>query len=207
MRLTDPDPDPDRLPGVSGDTQIRTPCGLRRADLLRPGDLCVTRDNGLRPLRLVLRLSLAAAVAADPDAAAIRLAPRAVGPMMPARTAALGPGQPVLLPAYLLGADLDAPAAFVPAAALARGTDAAWRDRTQDDRPLYALAFDRHEVISAAGLWIGSYRPEAARLDRLDRDARADLLRVFPALAERRDPFPAAPYAALSPQAYLPTPA
>ncbi len=72
--------------GLSGSASLRTPCGARRVENLRPGDLVVTRDNGLQPVRMVwTRTVTAAEIAADPSLAPVRLKPRAIGPMMPQR--------------------------------------------------------------------------------------------------------------------------
>ncbi len=192
------------LIGVSGATLIRTTCGDRHADLIRPGDLCVTRDHGPQPVRFVLTTSLSDAIRRSPDAAALRLTPRAIGPMMPRSAVVLAPDQLILLPSYLIGQAVSGVAALVPARALGGTSDAIWRDRTCDDRAFQALGFDRHEVISAAGLWIASYRPEAARMAGLAEETRAHLQRTYPQLRESRDPFPAAAYEVVSVEALLP---
>ena len=41
--------------GLCEGANLRTPCGARRIEFLRRGDLVVTRDNGLQPARLTLR--------------------------------------------------------------------------------------------------------------------------------------------------------
>ncbi len=194
------------LTGVSGATPIRTVCGYRHARNVRPGDLCITRDGVPQPVRLVVTVSLASAAWRSAEAAALRIAPRAVGPMMPSSTAVLAPDQQVLIPGYLIGPRIAHPSALLVARALAGTSDAVWRDRTYDAEPFYALAFDRHELISAAGLWIASYRPVVAHLDRMEADLRARLLRRYPQLAERREPFPPLAYELVPPEAYVPGP-
>lgn len=208
MSVVDPLPVIADLPltGVSGTTPIRTVCGFRHARNVRPGDLCVTRDSGPQPVRLILEVSLAAAAWRSAEAAALRIAPRAIGPMMPKVAAVLAPDQQILLPGYLIDAQVEASGALVPARALGGTSEAIWRDRTVDAAPFYAFAFDRHELISAAGLWIASYRPEAALLARMDGESRAKLVHRYPQLAERRDPFPLMSYVAVAPEAYVPSP-
>lgn len=49
---------PDRAPWIGLRTPIATPAGFRLAGTLRPGDLVLTRDNGPRPIRQVLRMDL-----------------------------------------------------------------------------------------------------------------------------------------------------
>jgi Hint domain len=194
------------LTGVSGDTPIRTVCGYRNACNMRTGDLCITRDSGPQPVRLVVPMSLSAAAWRSAEAAAVRIAPRAIGPMMPSAAAVLAPDQQIMLPGYLIGAEIEGPGALLAARALGGTSDAIWRDRSYDERPFYALAFDRHELVSAAGLWIASYRPVAALLGKMDGELRERLLQRYPQLGERRDPFPPLAYAAVPPEAYLPSP-
>ena len=67
--------------GLCAGANLRTPCGSRRIENLRKGDLIVTRDNGLQPVRLVWRRTVTAAeITADPSLAPVRLKPRAIGP-------------------------------------------------------------------------------------------------------------------------------
>ncbi len=193
------------LTGVGATTPIRTVCGYRHAHNVRPGDLCVTRHGVPQPVRLVVTVSLASAAWRSAEAAALRLAPRALGPMMPSTTAVLAPDQQILIPGYLIGPRIERPGALLAARALAGTSDAVWRDRTFDTETFYAFAFDRHELISAAGLWIASYRPEVAHLDRMETDLRGRLLRFYPQLAERRDPFPPLPYDVVPAEAYVPS--
>ena len=47
--------------GIVEGANVRTPCGPRRVDLVRPGDLIVTRDNGLQPVRMDWKRDLTAA--------------------------------------------------------------------------------------------------------------------------------------------------
>ena len=73
--------------GLCAGANLRTPCGERRVEFLRKGDLIVTRDAGLQPVRLIwTRTVTAAEIAADPSLAPIVVRPRAVGPMMPKKT-------------------------------------------------------------------------------------------------------------------------
>ncbi|MCH7911273.1 MAG: Hint domain-containing protein, partial [Candidatus Hydrogenedentes bacterium] len=41
--------------GIVEGANVRTPCGPRRVELVRAGDLIVTRDNGLQPVRAIWR--------------------------------------------------------------------------------------------------------------------------------------------------------
>ena len=39
--------------GLCSGANVRTPCGPRRIEFVRKGDLIVTRDNGLQPVRMI----------------------------------------------------------------------------------------------------------------------------------------------------------
>ena len=192
------------LTGVGALTPVRTACGFRHAERIREGDLLVTRDNGLQPVQLVIRGSIAAAVRLSPENAALRVARRTIGPMMPSADILIAPGQTILTPAYLIRTAVNGPAALLPARALGGTSDSVWRDRTADDQPFYAFAFGRHEILSAAGLWIESYRPVADRLGAIDDELREALLRRYPQLRDKRDPFPPCRWDSVPPDSYLP---
>ena len=78
--------------GMVEGANVRTPCGPRRVELVRPGDLVVTRDVGLQPVRMIWSREVTMAeMTANPDLAPIRLQPRAVGPMMPQHHLSIAP--------------------------------------------------------------------------------------------------------------------
>ncbi len=89
------------LTGLCAGANLRTHCGGRRVEFLREGDLVVTRDNGLQPVRMIwTRTVTAAEIAADPSLAPIVLRPRAIGPMMPQRTLSVGSAHLLLIPVW-----------------------------------------------------------------------------------------------------------
>ena len=70
--------------GLCEGANLRTPCGERRVEFLRKGDLVVTRDNGLQPVKMIwTRVIPAAEIAADPSLAPVTLQPRAIAPTEP----------------------------------------------------------------------------------------------------------------------------
>ena len=89
--------------GAMGTACVRTPCGARRIENVRPGDMLVTRDNGLQTVRMVWSKTISAAeMKAEPSQAPIRLGARAIGPMMPQREMMLAPSHRVLVPGWRL---------------------------------------------------------------------------------------------------------
>ncbi|MBJ3762374.1 Hint domain-containing protein [Maribius pontilimi] len=193
------------LTGVCGTALLRTPTGPRRAENVHVGDLIVTRHNGLQPVRFIWKSVLKDRIADNPDSAAIRIARRGVGPMMPQQTVALAPDQQILVPSYLLS-EVAGTGALLKARALAGHADDVWVDRTMDDATFYDFGFDRHEIICVSGLPVASYRPVAARIGDLPADMRDRLVRRYPQLREKRDPFPSCPYETAGDEAYMPSP-
>ena len=90
-KITDGDVVKAGTTGLCAGANLRTPCGERRVEFLRAGDLVVTRDNGLQPVTLIwTRMIPAAELAADPSLAPVLLPKRAIAPMMPAKPLMVG---------------------------------------------------------------------------------------------------------------------
>lgn len=191
--------------GIGGMANLRTPCGPRRIENLRKGDLVVTRDNGLQPVRMVWSRTITAAqIAADPSLAPVRLKPRAIGPMMPKADLLIAGDHRVLVPGYRL-ADMPAQSAFLlPAREIAGLSDAAYFDRAPDQITLYNVVFDAHEVVCANGLPVESFLPNPQTLALMDEAACMDLLRIFPSVKRAQPAYPAARYAAPGGKDYNP---
>lgn len=192
------------LTGVCGDALLRTPRGARKAKNVRAGDLIVTRDHGLQPIRMIWTITLSSGGVLQADDAALRIGTRAIGPMMPKLSLAVAPDQNVWIPAYLLSEPVAGHGGLIPARGLAGWSDLLWRDRMMDDAIFYNFGFDRHVVICVSGLYISSYRPVARKLGELKPDLRDRLLRSYPQLREKRDPFPPCSYDCVAPDAYCP---
>jgi hypothetical protein len=181
--------------GLCAGANLRTPCGSRRIENLRKGDLVVTRDNGLQPVRLVWRRTLTAAeIAADPSLAPVRLKPRAIGPMMPQRDLLVGGAHRVLIPGWRLQDVPDSTACLIPARDLAGVNDAAYIDRSADEVTYYNVVFDHHQIFAANGLPVESFLPTASALCALSRDVTDDITRLFPELLKSPSAYPPAEY-------------
>ena len=116
--------------GLVAGTSVRTPAGARRIENLRPGDLIVTKDDGLCPVRVVFsRTVTAAEIAADPALAPIRLTPRAIAPMMPAKGLSVGGEHRLLIPGWRLEDQEDKALCLVPARELLGSHDAIYTER------------------------------------------------------------------------------
>ena len=171
--------------GLVAGTSVRTPIGARRVETLRPGDLIVTRDNGLQPVRVVFARTVAATeIAADPALAPVRLMPRAVAPMMPSKPLWVGGEHRLLIPGWRLEGRDDRECVLVPARDLAR-SDVIHVDRALKDVTYVNLVFDAHEVFAADGLPVESFRPVEHAMDDVDPVVRDDILRIFAGARDR----------------------
>ncbi len=195
------------LTGISGNALLRTPCGPRRADSIRPGDLIVTRDNGLRPVQVIWRRKIdLCEIVAKASNAPVTLNARAVGPMMPQRPLTLAPGHHVLVPGYQLVGDFEGPGGLVEARALAGTNDASFYNRDTDHETFYNFVFDQHEIIVASGLPVASFLPSGSAVARVDEDARTEMVRRFPELRKKSaKAFPAVRYPMVQQRDYLPS--
>ena len=176
--------------GLLSGANLRTPCGNRRVENLRPGDLIVTRDNGLQPVRLVWSQTFGPTeLSANPAAAPVWLGPRAIGPMMPQKALRIAPGHRVLIPGWRLIDQPDTKACLVAAHEISGSSDAAYVDRSEDEVTYYNVVFDEHN-----GLPVESYHITREARAALDPGTRAELDRVFPDLGTLPDDPPRAAY-------------
>ena len=181
--------------GIGGGANVRTPCGARRIENLRRGDLVVTRDNGLQPVRMIWTRKVSAVeIAADPSLAPVRLKPRTIGPMMPQQDVVIAGGHRVLVPGYRIeGAD-DKTCCLVPARELAGFNEGAFVDRDTEETTFYNLVFDCHQTFTVNGLAVESFLPTASHLSRLDQLLRDDIVQLFPELSRNPSAYPPVEY-------------
>jgi hypothetical protein len=191
--------------GLAGSTNVRTPCGARHVANLRPGDLVVTRDRGLQPVRLVWSRTVTEAdLAADPSLAPVCLRPRAIGPMMPQRDLIVGGDHRLLIPGYRLADRPDTAAALIPAREIAGTSDAAFLDRARGETTFYNIVFDAHEVFAANGLPVESFHITDESLGVVPATVRARIGDVFPELAGMAEVHPPLGYPVAGRDSYLP---
>lgn len=191
--------------GLAGPSNVRTPCGLRRIENVRPGDLIVTRDNGLQPVRMVWTRGVSAAdAAADPSLAPVRLKRRAIGPMMPQQDLCLAGQHRILVPGYRLAEIPDDRSCLIAARDIAEASDEAFVDKSCAEVTFYNLVFEEHQVFAANGLPVESYLPSQASLRELDDDVSKDIAALFDGGTECEPGFPAARYGEPDLEGYRP---
>ncbi len=131
--------------GLGAGTEVLTADGVQPVDYLGIGDRIVTR-NGLRVLRGVTCRTLT-------DAAMVCVGADMLGVGRPAADILLSPGQPVLIRDWRARVLFGAATAMVPASRLVDGQSV--RRVIVPDLRLFALHFDRPEVIYGSGLELG----------------------------------------------------
>lgn len=191
--------------GLCAGANLRTPCGPRRVEFLRVGDLVVTRDNGLQPVRMVwTRTVTEAEIAADPSLAPIVLRTRAIGPMMPQRDVSVGSAHRLLIPGWRLEDEADTDACLVPARDISDLSDSIFVDRAPDEVTFYNIVFDEHQVFCANGLPVESFFPTKKSLADVPRSVRDELRKTFPELDPKFADYPAPRYKLRERVSYIP---
>ncbi len=191
--------------GLASGANVRVPGGWRRVENLRRGDLIVTRDDGLQPIRLIWTQRVSAAeMIANPALMPVRLTPRAVGPMMPRRDVLLGGGQRVLVPAWRVAGNSDGHCRMIEARELAGRSDGAFMDMSAAGVTFHVLVLDCPQVVQVEGLPVESFVANAGAIMALDEDRRTDLLRLFPELERAPSCYPPARYGVAAGRDYRP---
>lgn len=177
-----PNPDIYVPPCFTPGTLIRTACGPRPVEDLRPGDLVWTADAGLHPLRHLLSRTIPpSALAADPALRPVLIRADAFGPGRPARDLRVSPQHRILIADWRAPLHWGAEEVLVPARALVDGARVRIDDVASSVIYLH-LVFDRHEIVESEGLLSESYLPGPLTMRGLFADERAAVGRTLPAV-------------------------
>jgi len=159
-------------------TRIMTDRGEVAIEALAAGDLVLTRDNGLQPIRWIGRKTLGAeALRADAALQPVLIRQGALGGGLPERDMLVSRQHRMLVegagPALWFGEDEVFVRALhltaLPGVMPAMVTEVTYLH----------LLFDRHEVIRADGAWSESFQPGARALGGLDPDEAHELYSIF----------------------------
>lgn len=156
-------------------TQIETAHGPRRIEELMIGDLILTMDRGLQPIRWIA----SSTIAGRPEAAPIRFEVGALGNTAPLL---VSPQHRMLLTGWRAELYMGEDEVLVPAIQLVN--DQSIRQVQQDSFTYYHLMFDTHELIFAAGIPSESFHPGQKAICSMARAAQDELLSIFPQLAD-----------------------
>lgn len=171
-----PDPEPsDGSPCFSAGTMIMTASGRRTVERLRPGDLILTRDNGVQPVlwsghRILGRADLDLA----PNQRPIRIKRGALGRGQPERDLIVSPQHRILLCSPIVQRMFGQPEVLAPARLLV-GVPGIEVIRASDGIAYWHLLFRRHEIIISEGAWTESLLPGPMALRAFGGAARAEI--------------------------------
>ncbi len=154
--------------------KIATPYGARAVETLAPGDLVVTRDHGLQPLRWIGQRT----VSGRGRFAPVRFAAGALSAGSEALT--VSPQHRVLFTGYRSELLFGESEVLVPALHLIDG-DRICR-MPSAEVTYFHLLFDEHEIIFAEGAASESFHPGEQGLDALHDASREELFSIFPEL-------------------------
>lgn len=155
-------------------TLITTPLGQRPVEDLRPGDLVLTRDNGLQPVRWAGQRT----VPGRGKLAPIRLRKGLI--MGQQADLLVSPQHRFLMQGYKIEMYTGSSEALVAARHLT-STDLAFREDCDEVTYVHIL-FDQHEVILAEGAPTESFHPGQQGLEGIETAAREELFMIFPEL-------------------------
>ncbi|MBA3910330.1 MAG: type I secretion protein [Rhodobacter sp.] len=180
------------IPCFTPGTMILTDRGDVAVEALAAGDLVMTRDNGLQPLRWVGRRDLSMLdLMADPDLQPVQIARDALNGKGPDRDMLVSPQHRVLIEGsaaeLLFGENevLVAAKHLMTKPGISRALPASGISYIH-------ILFDRHEIVQSDGIWTESFQPAERMLSAMDKAARDEVLALFPELAGERSLYPAA---------------
>lgn len=165
---------PDHVICFTPNTLIATPRGARPVETLKVGDLVMTRDHGMRPIRWIQSRT----VSGIGQFAPIRLRKGVLTGME--YDLVVSPRHRVLLQGYRAELLFGESEVLVAAENLIDG-DMVRRDRQKDVIYIHIL-FDQHEVIYANGAPTESFHPTDRSLEAVEPKAREELFAIFPEL-------------------------
>ena len=155
-------------------TRIATPKGARDIATLRVGDLVVTRDHGLQPIRWIQQRTVPALESFAP----IRIRPGVITGQD--RDLLVSPQHRMLFQGYR--AELLFGESEVLVSAKHMINDKYMTQETGGDVTYIHMMFDEHEVVYAEGAATESFHPGDVGLTAVSDPAREELFALFPAL-------------------------
>ncbi|MDX5383444.1 MAG: Hint domain-containing protein [Rhodobacterales bacterium] len=175
LSFTSFSPDPPVFPCFAAGTLIEAEGGPRAVETLREGDLVLTADNGLQPIRWIGQRRVSGLD---------RLAPILIkaGALGNYRDLLVSPQHRMLMQDWRMQIYFAAPQVLVAAKHLVNGKTITLAPRQQIT--YVHLAFDRHEIIFAEGCPSESLFLADESMASLGAEALAELREIFPELRD-----------------------
>lgn len=167
-------------PCFAAGTLIETAEGPVEVQRLGVGDLVVTRDNGLHPIRWIGKRSLSAEeLSRDPSLRPVRLRANAIAPGVPSSDLLVSQQHRILVRSRIAERMFGAEEILVAAKHLCE-LDGIEISEAEEGVSYVHILFDRHEVVVSNGAETESLFAGPMALRSLDRDAINELLKIFP---------------------------
>lgn len=172
----------DPIPCFTPGTLIRTARGLVPIEALRIGDLVVTLDKGLVPLRWIGRRDLSAQyLRHSPDLWPVCIEAGALGYGHPVRDLMVSPEHRVVVAGPVVQLCAGKYEVLVAAKDLV-GQPGITQVMPEGVSYIHIM-FDAHHIIDSDGAWTESFQPSNLTINAIDRAARTEILTLFPELA------------------------
>ncbi len=178
--VTQPSPNGGTVPCFVTGTLILTATGERPVETLEAGDLVVTRDNGLQPLRWVGRKEIAAVSDMQDNYYPVCIPAHSFGAGKPAQDLYVSPRHRIMVADYHCDLLFGTPEVLTAAKHLV-GSNAFLSDRTSGFA-YFHLLFDQHQIVYSSGLPTESFHPGHIGLEAFDAPVREELFALFPDL-------------------------
>jgi hypothetical protein len=163
-------------------TLIETDRGQKPVEELEVGDLVLTKDDGLQPVRWIASRTLdAAALAADPALRPIRIRAGALGEARPARDLVVSPQHCLLIDDWRCELLFGEDEVLAPARALLNDSTITV-EHGVEAVTYYHFMFDRHQIVYSNGAETESFHPASAGTEALDEAKREELYKLYPEL-------------------------
>lgn len=166
-------------------TMILTPKGQVAVETLEVGDRVITRDHGIQEVRWVGRTEVSVPrIALNPNLRPVLIRKDALGPGLPERDMRVSRQHRILVRDWraqmMFGAEGGV---LVPAFSLCNDKTIL-EERPREPVTYIHIAFNQHEIVYADGLEAESLHPAEAVVSGMSEDQRAELLELFPELAD-----------------------
>lgn len=159
-------------------TMIQTLAGEQEIGTLKPGDLILTREGIVKPLRAIhrRRINLSEAMS-SPNIWPVKIRADALGPNIPHRDMMVSPQHRILVNSKVALRVAGAPALI--AAKKLVGLHGITQPAPTEDVVYIHLVFGQHEVIRANGCWSESFYPGKQALMTLPKVLANEYLEIF----------------------------
>ncbi|MDF3606763.1 Hint domain-containing protein [Paracoccus sp. DMF-8] len=173
-------------------TMILTDRGNVAVEDLKVGDLVVTRDNGLQPLRWIGSKKMGSELLQMfPKLRPVRIRAGALGQNLPERDLYVSQQHRILISSKIAARMMGETEVLI-AAKFLTDIDGIDIDDSAEDLEYFHLLFDQHEIILSEGAATESLFTGTEALRAVDPAARAEMIALFPELTDADHEFAAA---------------